>query len=154
MACTRSQPLSRAGHGILGAMTSYAALLGHQPRISLAELAASLPDFTFRRMAGKHIAVFETSADIAPKHLAQWGGTILIARQIVSADVGMADLPNILATEAEKLKGKITFSLRAVGVPPSLLRSAFRDCKLKLSKMGRASRYVGNERKPATTTLL
>ena len=48
---------------------SYAAFLGNQPGISLAELRATVPGFLFKRMVGSSIAIFETEEELNMKKL-------------------------------------------------------------------------------------
>jgi hypothetical protein len=135
-------------------MPSYAAFVGHLPAISKAEISAAFPDVTFRRMVGKQVLLFETSADIGQKDLDRLGGTVLLAKRITDAGVSLGDVPKILAGELEGTKGKATFGLRTVGVHPPRVKNMYRDGKDLLKKKGKPSRYVGNERMPAATALL
>lgn len=135
-------------------MPSYAAFLGHQPRISVAELATVVPGFTLERIVGKNIALFTTDADLSQKDLTQWGGIYLLARRITDARVTLEDIPGLLITELKSVRGKATFALRATNVSRPAVRTLYRTCKDALKKNGRPSRYVGNERIPAAAALL
>lgn len=135
-------------------MPSYAAFLGHQPRISIAELAAVLPDFALDRILEKTIAIFRTSKTLTQADLTRWGGTFLLAQQIGDRAAGLENVPQVLAAELKPIKGKVTFAIRAAGVPRPTVRDLYRKGKELLKKQGRPSRYVGNERIPAATALL
>ncbi len=135
-------------------MPSYAAFLGHQPRISVAELAATISDFRLKRMLPHHICLFETERDLTQEDLTRWGGIYLVARQITDGSVSLDDVPKMLSTELSSVRGKVTFGFRAEGVPRGKVRDLYRTCKDALKKQGRSSRYVGNERIPAAAALL
>lgn len=135
-------------------MPQYAAFLGHQPRISIAELAATIPDFTLERVMGKHVALFRSDEDLSQAHLRQWGGIYLLARRITENPVTLEDIPQLLANEVRPVRGKITFALRAIGVERPAIRRLYRTCKDVLKRLGRPSRYVGNERIHAAPALL
>lgn len=135
-------------------MTSYAALLGHQPRLTLAELAATVHDFTPVRTIAGRAMVFDSNAVLFQTHLEKWGGTMLLAQRASSADLTLADVPKLLVNETAKMKGKVTFALRGIGVAPFKMAKLYRSCKDALAKAGKPSRYVGNEKKPAATVLL
>ncbi len=135
-------------------MTSYAAFLGHQPKVSVAELSATIPDFQLTKILGKNVALFDSGMDIGQKNLEGLGGTVLIARQILKEGAELSDLPQILSNETQAVKGKVTFALRAFGMSPKRLQGLYRECKQFLVKRGRPARYVGNERKAAATALL
>ena len=70
-------------------MPPYAAFLGHQPRISTAELAATIPDFSLEHMVGNNIAHFETKQELSQKNLHQWGGIVILAKKIGGANVSI-----------------------------------------------------------------
>ena len=57
-------------------MPSYAALLGHHPRISLAELCAAVPGFTLEHLIAKQWAIFSSTDELSPDMINQLGGTI------------------------------------------------------------------------------
>lgn len=135
-------------------MPSYAAFLGHQPRISVAELAATISDFRLTRMLPNHICLFQTERDLTQADLTLWGGIYLVARQITEGSVSLDDVPKMLATELSTVRGKVTFGFRAEGVPRGTVRDLYRTCKDAFKKQGRSSRYVGNERIPAAAALL
>lgn len=135
-------------------MNSYAALLGHQPRLTLAELAATLPDFTpIGTVSGKAI-IFESKQVLFQPHLEKWGGTMLLAQRVIGGAAALEDIPKMLVAETAKAKGKVTFAIRSVGVPPAKVRALYRDCKEALVKAGRSARYIGNEKQPAATIQL
>lgn len=129
-------------------MHSYAALLGHLPHISIAELSAMFPDFSLQ-FSNNAVAVFETKEKIDQNTQNTLGGTILFAKQLTRDSVDIEDVPQMIYTELKDAKGKATFSLRADGVPPKSFRSLYRDCKNYLKERDIASRYIGNEKKPA-----
>lgn len=135
-------------------MTTYAAFLGNHPTISTAELSATVPDFKTIRMIGASILLFESSADLGSKHLPDWGGIFLLAKQSETPAASLADVPKVLAEETKAVKGKVTFSLRAYGVQKSSVHDLYRDGKKILKKSDRAVRYVGTENKPAVSALL
>ncbi|MBI5155959.1 hypothetical protein HZA45_01650 [Candidatus Peregrinibacteria bacterium] len=135
-------------------MPSYAAFLGHQPRISVAELAATIGDFRLKRMLPNHICLFETERDLTQEDLNKWGGIYLVARQITEGSVTLDDIPKMLAAELTSVRGKVTFGFRAEGIARGKVRDLYRTCKDALKKQGRSSRYVGNERIPAAAALL
>ncbi|MBI3331660.1 RsmD family RNA methyltransferase [Candidatus Peregrinibacteria bacterium] len=135
-------------------MPSYAAILGHQPQISIAELAAFVPGFSLKKKIGKSIAVFESSADLTLEDFMKVGGTIVVAKKITDGAVTLEDVPQMLVKECATIKGKITFGLRAYGIPRKKIRELYRLAKDALKKSGRPSRYVGTERSPAAAVLL
>ncbi len=135
-------------------MPSYAAFLGHQPRISIAELAATIPDFSFQRIIGKNVALFTSAKDLTQKDLQQWGGIYLLARQVSTNATSIEEVPKLLVSELSGIRGKVTFAIRALGAPKPKVRDLYRKSKDLLKKQGKASRYVGNERIPAASALL
>jgi hypothetical protein len=135
-------------------MPNYAAFLGHQPHISIAELAATVPGFSLQGMPDKKIALFSASDELKPTVMNTLGGTVILAQQVSTNAIGLENLPKILLNEITKKRGKITFGLRTVGVPPKTVRQLYRKCKDALKKSGRSSRYVGSDRKPAASVLL
>lgn len=145
-------------------MPSYCAFLGHQPHISLAELAALLPDFRAKHQWDARIVTFETEKDLTIDWLSRLGGTVLIAQEIQLPDaipekkkISLEDvIPPMLckevkksASEGGKKKRKVTFSFRCLNVPRSNIRSLYRTCKHALRERETPSRYIGNERHPA-----
>lgn len=131
-------------------MHRYAALLGNNPSLSIAELAAALPDFERGHLfPHQPMLTFNTSAPVDKAFLNILGGTIILARQITENVVSLQDLPSLLATELSAVKGKAVFGLRTSGVGPSTVRDLYRQCKTSLKQRGVSSRYVGNEREPA-----
>lgn len=136
------------------AMPSYAAFLGHQPRISIAELASTIPDFSLERTVGGTVALFTTAEDLTQAHLRHWGGIYLLARQIAGTGVTLQNVPQTLQKELAGIRGKVTFALRATGVARPAVRDLYRRCKELLRKQGKASRYIGSERIPAAAALL
>lgn len=136
-------------------MPSYAAFLGHQPHISIAELAAVVPGFTLKNRVEKKVAIFDSSEPLKPELLSTLGGTVVLAEELSGNVLDIVDLPKALVAELQKKRGKkVMFGLRTVGLPPKIVRSLYRQCKEALRHEGRSSRYVGSERKPAATVLL
>ena len=134
-------------------MPSYAAFLGHQPHISIAELAAVVPGFTLKERIEKKVAIFDSSDSLKPEILSTLGGTVVLAEQL-NGSLELKDLPKALVTELQKTRKKVTFGLRTVGLPPKTVRGLYRQCKDELRRKGRASRYVGSDRKAAASVLL
>ncbi len=136
-------------------MSQYAAILGHQPHISVAELAAATEGFALTGKFQKMVALFDASTNMDFEMGKRLGGSVAIARKIKSSSgLTLEDLPKIVANETKDVKGKITFSLRTYGIPPKELHTLYRDCKKQLKKAGRPSRYIGTDRKPAAAVLL
>jgi len=135
-------------------MPSYAAFIGHQPALSLAELASSMPDFVLTRVVDAEVAVFESSAELTHKDLLTLGGTIVLARKL-ETDLRSTDaVPQAVYEAVRGLKGKMNFSLRTVGVSPDTIRRLYRNAKDVLKKHGMPSRYVGNEHAAAPSVVL
>jgi len=136
-------------------MPSYAAFLGHQPHISIAELAAAVPGFTLKHRVEKKVAIFESSEDLKPEILSILGGTVVLAQQLSNNVLDLKDIPKVLVKELDKTRGKkVIFGLRTIGVPYKSVRNLYRECKTKLRNEGRSSRYVGSDHKPAASVLL
>jgi hypothetical protein len=135
-------------------MFSYAAVIGHQPHVSVAELAASAADFDLQETIGKNIILFTSSADLDDDLLARLGGTILLAKRISDDALTSEDIPTIMVNEVEKVRGKIVFGLRAVGLSSATVHTLYRRTKKLIKEMGRNCRYVGTDRKPAPPVLL
>lgn len=135
-------------------MHQYAAVLGHQPHISIAELACSVPDFELLQYLDKRIAIFASSADLDSTSLTSLGGSIVIAKQIETSSTTVADVPKILAKEIGSTRGKIVFGLRCHGVNPATIKKLYRQGKDAIKALGKNCRYVGNERKAAVPVLL
>lgn len=134
-------------------MTSYAATLGHQPTISIAELAATIPGFKNPQVAVQSAIIFESPEELSAKDLNMLGGTVTLAKEVkVTKD--FSEIPLLLAKELSGLKGKVTFSLRCAGMNPYEVHNLYRDCKNHLKKAGVPSRYVGTDRAPAAAILL
>jgi hypothetical protein len=135
---------------MLSAMHSYAAFLGNNPMISAAELSALLPDLTPQRVYANQILTFQTKHELDQDFLNTLGGTMMIAKSVLKDEFKgkIQDIPTILAAELASAKGKVTFSLRFVGVPPAEARHFFTDTKQFLKSKSTPSRYVGNEMKP------
>lgn len=135
-------------------MPSYSAILGHQPQISIAELAAVIPGFSVKKRIGKSHVMFESTAELTSEDFEKIGGTVVAAREISDAALALDDVPQIIVKETASIKGKITFSIRAYGVPRKKVRDLYRMGKDALKNSGRPARYVGTERVPAATVLL
>lgn len=136
-------------------MPSYAAFLGHQPKISLAELAATVPDFRHTRTVADRVVLFQSSAELDCTFLDTLGGTVILARRAGDQSFTLAEVPAVLVSELrDARRGKIVFALRTLLIPAASVRSLYRQCKDALKKQGRPCRYVGNEREPAAAVLL
>ncbi len=131
-------------------MHSYAAQLGNNPSLSVAELAAVLPDFTKEHLFPGQVVTFQTATDLDQAFLNRIGGTIVMAKGILGDfAVGLGDLPALLAAELKTVKGKATFSLRCFGISPNRIHDLYKTCKKVLKHKGVASRYIGSEREAA-----
>ncbi len=136
-------------------MHHHAAFIGHQPHISLAELAASVPGFSLDGLVERSAVLFGSSEMLGPEFLDTLGGTVVLARRLGDgAEMAMDEIPQLLQKQVAGVKGKVTFSIRSSGLSPDVIRDLYRACKNHLKKHGRPSRYVGNERKPAASVLL
>ncbi len=135
-------------------MPSYSAFIGHQPHISLAELSATVPGFTIREIVQKTAVVFDASEPLPQHWLQKLGGTVVFAEQIERQHASLDDIPALMLDRVKDLKGKVTFSLRTVGLSLRETSDLYRTCKDYLKKNGKPSRYVGSERKPALSVVL
>lgn len=135
-------------------MPQYAAVLGHQPHISIAELAAAVRGFESHGIIQKQVLLFSADSEIDAETFAMLGGTVLLAERITKADVSMSDVPQILSKEVASVKKKVTFGLRCYGVSKNDIKTAYRKGKDILKNQGRACRYIGNERKAAHAAAL
>ena len=135
-------------------MHEYAVLLGHQPHITIAELAAVVPGFSLTSIERNLVALFSCDEKIGPETFANLGGSQLLAERITEADVSMDDLPQLLSNEAKTVKKKVVFSLRCFGVPKPAIKTAYRRGKEAIKNLGKPCRYVGNEKKSAATAQL
>ena len=135
-------------------MPQYAAVLGHQPHISIAELAAAVPGFSLESIQQKTVALFSASETLDPAIMDTLGGIVIIAERITEADVSLEDIPQILGNETSKIKKKVTFSLRCYGIAKQDIKTAYIQGKNMFKKKNKPCRYVGNERKAAATALL
>ncbi len=135
---------------MLRTMHSYAAQLGNNPSLSIAELAAILPDFQKEHLFAGTVVTFTTSKELDQAFLNRIGGTIVIAKSIIGDfAIGLNDLPALLASELKTVKGKATFSLRCFGISPNRIRDFYKSCKKGLKQKGVPSRYIGSERESA-----
>lgn len=130
-------------------MHSYIAFIGNHPTLSVAELSALLPDFMPKGMLGNGIVRFETKEELDQHFLNKLGGTILLCKKVVSEDITLNNIPQILTTELQGVKGKAVFALRFIGVAPSAAKGLYMACKKHLRAHGSSSRFVGSERDPA-----
>lgn len=135
-------------------MHQYAAILGHQSHLSLAELAATIPGFALESIEQKVVVLFSSSHPLSQDTIDLLGGTILLAERVTTADVSMADIPKIMANEVEGVKKKVTFGLRCYGIPRPQVKTAYIKGKQIMKDQKRPCRYVGNEKKAAATALL
>lgn len=135
-------------------MPHYVALLGHNPRLSMAELYARIPDLSVDWEDQTHQSLaFESKEDLDQKDLEKWGGTMLLAKEINdSADLN--DVPGVLAKCVEESDGKPTFSLRCKGLEKRDIKNLYRNCKQHLRKKGTSSRYVGSDRSSAASIVI
>lgn len=134
-------------------MTTYAAFLGNHPTISLAELRSAVPDLAVRRMIGNTIAIFSTEMELDNDDLQNWGGIYLMAKEIPGKHKPN-DVPRLLHEQVKNVKGKVTFSIRAYGVPVHVTHKLYRDVKAYLKKQEMPVRYIGNEHKPVVSVQL
>lgn len=134
-------------------MHSNAAFIGHQPHISIAELAAAVPGFTLEGILDKSVVLFGSAVPLERTFLDNLGGTVTLAAK-AEGKLALPDVPALLERQVQGVKGKVTFSLRCHGLSPREVRDLYRDCKSYLKRKGRPARYVGNERKAAATVLL
>lgn len=104
-------------------------------------------------MIGQTVAIFSTAAPLANKDLQVWGGVFLLAREIPGAHE-LNDIPRLLREETKDVRGKVTFSLRALGVDKRKVHNLYRDIKNYLKKEGIPVRYIGNEQKPTVSAQL
>ena len=135
-------------------MPSFAAFLGHQPHISIAELSASVPDFKLQTILNNEVILFESTKSLDEAYLNTLGGTVVIARKLSEDDLTLEDVPKLLSNEVENIKGKVTFSIRAYHVSPKIVKNLYRDLKQHLKKEGHPSRYVGTDHVPAPSIVL
>jgi hypothetical protein len=124
----------------------YAAFLGNQPTLSLAELFASVSGLTLRRMVTPQIALLDSPVQLTFKDLKDCGGLFLLAEEISGAS--LQKLPETLRDQVKNVKGKVTFSIRSWGIDRRKVHDLYRDLKNGLKKNGIPSRYIGNELKP------
>ncbi|MSR86646.1 hypothetical protein EXS70_00520 [Candidatus Peribacteria bacterium] len=135
-------------------MPSYAAFIGHQPHLSLAELAATVPGFLLHEKINHSVVLFDSGVPLDAKFMDTLGGTIVLAEKLEDAKARTEDIPEILGKLLMPIKGKVTFSLRTLGFAPGTVRDFYRKSKLHLKKKGKPSRYVGNERVAAPSIVL
>ena len=135
-------------------MHQYAAVLGHQPHISLAELAAHIPGFSLEGIEAKQVALFSSEEILDAKTIDVLGGTVILAERITEADVSMEDIPRLMSGEVTKVKKKVTFGLRCFQVPKASIKDAYRKGKEEMKRQNRSCRYIGNEKKHAAAALL
>ena len=135
-------------------MPSYCAFLGHNPSLSLAELMAVVPGFSLQHRPTADVVIFSTSDKLDPGLLATLGGTFAIAEGADRSGLSLSDGPQLLLEFAKKIRGKITFGLRTVGLPPNAIKENYRRYKDTLKRAGRPVRYIGNEHKAAAAPLL
>lgn len=135
-------------------MPQYAAVLGHQPHISLAELAASVQGFVLESIEAKTVALFSTEEPLDDNLIDVLGGIIMLAERITTADVSMDDIPKLMSGEVMKVKKKVTFGLRCYNVPRADIKTAYRKGKEEMKRQNRPCRYIGNDKKAAAVALL
>src|SRR3989339_769723 len=118
---------------LAAAMPSYAAFLGHQPRISLAELAAAVPGFLYRRTIKDAVVLFESPVELDAAFLDTLGGIVILARRATDQAVTPAEVPSLLVSELKDARrSKVTFSLRTLLLRDAGLLDPKRGCELVL----------------------
>ncbi len=135
-------------------MPSYAAFIGHQPHLSLAELAATVPGFTLHQKLDRSVVLFDSAIALDADFLDMLGGTVVLAEKIEKDKLSMDDIPTLFAERLLTVKGKATFSLRTLGLQAGTVKDLYRKSKLQLKKKGKPTRYVGNERTAAPSIVL
>lgn len=135
-------------------MPSYAAFIGHQPHLSLAELAATVPGFLLHEILDGSVVLFDSAAPLDSNFLDTLGGTVVLAEKLQDGISSIDEVPDVLAKRLMPVKGKVTFSLRTVGLEPAAVKTLYRKSKDHLKKKGKPSRYVGNERRAAPSIVL
>ncbi|NOS66782.1 MAG: hypothetical protein HOO67_00205 [Candidatus Peribacteraceae bacterium] len=135
-------------------MPSYAAFIGHQPHLSLAELAATVPGFLLHEKLDRTAVLFDSAVTLDAAFLDTLGGTVVLAEKLTEGIKSLEDVPDALAKKLLPVKGKATFSLRTLGLAPATIKALYRKSKDHLKKKGKPSRYVGNERKAALSIVL
>ncbi len=138
----------------LHSVPSYAAFIGHQPHLSLAELAATVPGFLLHAKIDRSVVLFDSGISLDSAFLDTLGGTVVLAEKISDSALTLDDIPGLFARTLMPIKGKVTFSLRTIGITPAAVKQLYRRSKDHLKKKGKPSRYVGNERTPAPSIVL
>jgi hypothetical protein len=133
-------------------MPHYAAFIGHQPHISLAELSAAVPGFLLEDILDGTVVRFESLEPLDAAFLDTLGGTVVLAQKTDAKS--LSDIPKLIAEKVGGIKGKVTFSLRTTGVGRNEVKNLYRDSKDLLKKKGKPSRYVGNDHAPAPSIVL
>lgn len=134
-------------------MSRYAAFLGHQPHLSLAELAVTVPGFARPKTIGQSVVLFAADRDLEREFLTHLGGTVLLAHAVDAPVKSLDDIPALLTKLLSGVKGKATFAIRSVGLTPNEIQKLYRTCK-DAARKSRPIRYVGNQRQPAAIALL
>lgn len=134
-------------------MNEYLAILGHQPHISLAELAATIDGFSLRKRLKEDVVLFSGAQQVDQSWFHALGGTVLMAQKrtmIESIDEVFA----VLERELGEPDSKKTFSFRCFGVPKKVVRSLYHDAKKYLKNAGFSVRYVGADGTPVLPVVL
>jgi hypothetical protein len=136
-------------------MPSYAAFLGHQPHISIAELSAAIPGFAHPVVVGGSVVLFESSAELAPEDIDMLGGTVALAKKLNEQPKSLADVPHLLRQQFAGIADKkVTFSFRCAGLPPGDVKKLYHNAKAFLKSFNLPSRYLGSETNPAAAVLV
>ncbi len=135
-------------------MPSYAAFLGHQPHISIAELSASVPGFSLERVLEKQFVVFQSEEELDADFMRCLGGTIVLAQQLEPKVDSLKEIPKAFVDQISGARGKVVFAIRTIGVSPKAVHTLYRVTKDAFKKKGRGCRYIGNEKKPALPVML
>lgn len=139
---------------MLLSMPKYAAFIGHQPHLSLAELASAVPGFKLKNILGSAVALFESNAELPSDFLSTLGGTVVIARELNDRVTSTDDIPGALVRELTGTTGKVTFGLRTFGLEKKEIGKLYRNGKDTLKRAGKTSRYVGSDMKAAPSVVL
>ncbi len=136
-------------------MPSYAAFLGHQPHISIAELSAAIPGFKNPVVVHNAVVLFESPAELTPEDIDMLGGTIALAKKLEEQPKSLSDVPHLLRQQFASISDKkVTFSFRCVGLPPGDVKKLYHNAKQFLKSFNLPSRYLGSERNPAAAVLV
>lgn len=136
-------------------MPSYAAFLGHQPHISIAELSAAIPGCKNMQVMHGGVVVFASPAELTHEDIDMLGGTVAIAKKLPEQPKSLDDIPHLLRQQFAGISDKkVTFSFRCMGLPPGDVKKLYHNAKAFLKSYNLPSRYVGSEKNPAAAVLV